>query len=81
MSNVKEDNDNVTFILNIIDIYSRYAYSFPLKKKAEEILKVFEKLKVLPKNIWSDKGNEFYNSKFKAFCKTHSINLYHTYSG
>ena len=82
MSNVKEDNDNVTFLLNIIDIYSRYAYSFPLKtKKAEEILKVFEKLKVLPKNIWSDEGNEFYNSKFKAFCKTHSINLYHTYSG
>ena len=54
MSNIKEDNDNVTFLLNIIDIYSRYAYSFPLKtNKAEEILKV------LPNNIWSDEGNEF----------------------
>jgi hypothetical protein len=82
VSNIKEDNDNVTFLLNIIDIYSRYAYSFPLKsKKASEILNVFKKLKVLPTNIWSDEGNEFYNKDFKKFCKENNINLYHTYSG
>jgi hypothetical protein len=82
MSNISEDNDNVKFLLNIIDIYSRYAYSFPLKsKKASEILNAFKSLKVLPRNIWSDEGNEFYNKEFKAFCKSNNINLYHTFSG
>ena len=79
MSNISEDNDNVKFLLNIIDVYSRYAYSFPLKsKKASEILNVFKSLKILPKHIWSDEGNEFYNKEFKSFCKNNNINLYHT---
>ena len=82
MSNIKEDNDNVTFLLNIIDVYSRYAYSFPLKsKKAIEILRVFKSLKILPKYIWCDMGSEFFNKDFKAFCKSKDITLYHTYSG
>jgi hypothetical protein len=82
MSNISEDNDNVKFLLNIVDIYSRYAYSFPLKsKKGSQILDVFKTLKILPKNIWVDQGSEFYNKDFKKFCKDHDINMYHTYSG
>ena len=67
MSNISEDNDNVKFLLNIIDIYSRYAYSFPLKtKKASEILDAFKTLKVLPRNLWIDQGSEFYNRELEC---------------
>lgn len=81
VSNIKEDNDNVTFLLNIVDIYSRYAYSFPLKsKKPIDVLNAVKSIGVTPKNIWSDQGTEFYNKEFKKFCKDKEINLYHTYS-
>jgi len=81
MSNIKTDNDNITFLLNIVDIYSRYAYSFPLKsKKGSEIVNIFKKLNVLPSNLWADEGGEFFNREFQKFCKDNKINLYHTYS-
>jgi len=81
MSNIKEDNDNITFLLNIVDIYSRYAYSIPLKSKsATSVLNAFKTLKVFPSNIWADEGKEFFNKDFEKFCKEKKINLYHTYS-
>jgi hypothetical protein len=81
VSNLSEDNDNVKFLLNIIDIYSRYAYSFPLKsKKSSEVLRAFKTLDTLPTHIWADQGSEFFNAEFKKFCKDNNIILYHTFS-
>jgi transposase InsO family protein len=75
MSNIKEDNNNVTFLLNIIDVYSRYAYSFPLKsKKPSEILNAIKSIKVTLDNIWSDQGTEFYNKDFKKYCHDNNVN-------
>jgi hypothetical protein len=82
VANIKDDNDGVTFLLIIIDVYSRYAYAFPLKSKTPRaILTVMRTLKELPNNIWTDEGSEFYNKEFAKFCKEHDINHYHTYSG
>ena len=82
VSNIKEDNDNINFMLNIIDIYSRFAYCFPIpNKKAITILNCFKTLSVLPRNIWADEGSEFYNKDFLKFCKDNRINLYSTHSG
>lgn len=51
MSKIKEDNE-VTFLLNIIDVYSRYAYSIPLKsKKSVEILNALKSIEATPDNI------------------------------
>jgi hypothetical protein len=82
VANIKEDNDNVTFLLIIVDVYSRYAYAFPLKSKTPRaILNVMRSMKDLPNNIWTDEGKEFYNKEFAKFCKEHDINHYHTFSG
>ena len=52
MSNIKEDNHDITFLLNIIDIYSRFAWSIPLKnKKASTVLQAFKSIKIFPKNL------------------------------
>jgi len=81
VDNISEDNDNIKFLLNIIDLYSRYAYSFPMtSKKASEVLRIFKTLKPLPTHIWADQGSEFFNAEFKKFCKDNNIILYHTYS-
>jgi hypothetical protein len=33
LSNIKEHNNNVTFVLVVIDVFNRYAYIRPLKSK------------------------------------------------
>jgi hypothetical protein len=33
LSNIKEYNNNVTFVLVVIDVFNRYAYLRPLKSK------------------------------------------------
>ena len=57
-------NNNYKYLLNIVDIYSRYAWSIPIKTKkpSEVALKlkpIFEKLKNNRMTFTVDNGNEF----------------------
>jgi hypothetical protein len=44
LSNIKEYNNNVTFVLVVIDVFNRYAYLRPLKsiKKTTDVLVAFK---------------------------------------
>ena len=82
ISKVKTQNSNYTFILCVIDLFSKYAWAIPLKGKSEKVvLDGFKSIRHFPINLWSDEGTEFYNKSFKKFCKDANINLYHTNSG
>lgn len=82
VSNKETKNKGITFLLTVIDIYSRFAWCYPLKSKsAEDVLAAFKKLPRICKNLWVDEGKEFYNGEFKIYCKKHEINMYHTNSG
>jgi len=72
-------NDDVKFILLIIDIYSRYVWLFPLKnKESKSVLDCFKSFSTLPNNLWTDLGTEFTNKAFKKWCSDNDVNLYHT---
>jgi len=72
-------NDNFKYILLIIDIYSRYIWLFPLlNKESKTVLDCFETFNELPENLWTDRGSEFTNKRFKNWCKANDVNLYHT---
>lgn len=78
------DNRNHKFILFVIDCFSKYVWARALKSKtADEIEKnmasIFEEGRV-PKNLQTDAGKEFYNSKFKKLMQKYKINHYSTYS-
>jgi hypothetical protein len=82
VSTMSKSNKNFTFLLIIVDIYSRYAFVVPLKNKSgDEVLKGFKSIDITPKNLWVDEGKEFYNAEIKKYCKEHNINMYHTYTG
>ena len=63
------------YILMVIDIYSRYGWSAPLKSKTgEEVTRAFRKIVKqagrAPEKLQTDKGREFYNKTFQDFLKS-----------
>ncbi len=85
MGEWKDDNDNFPYMLNVIDVFTRYAWSIPLKdKSAKTVTEAFKSILddngEAPKRLWCDQGKEFYNKTFEALMKKHKIQLYSTYS-
>ena len=61
MQEWEDQNKGYRFILNIVDCFSKYAFSVPLKdKKAETVLNAFKVVCKesgrVPKHIWVDEG-------------------------
>ena len=78
-------NKGFSFLLCVIDIYSKYAGVITLKdKKGTRTTNVFQKIldesnQKLNK-IWVDKGSEFYNKSMKPFLQKIDIEMYLTYN-
>ena len=73
------------FLLCIIDIYSKYAWVFPLKdKKGTAITNAFQKLldesNLKPIKILVEKGSEFYSRSVKTFLQNNVTKMYSTYN-
>ena len=80
MSNISEENDDITFILVLIDAFSRKLWLKPLKSKhAKTVLKAFREVleeSGKPNRIRTDLGTEFKNKFLKDFFKKEGINHY-----
>ena len=64
MQELSSVNKNFNYILTVIDIFSKFAWAIPIKKKtSEEIMRacsiIFRERK--PSKIHTDKGLEFIN--------------------
>ena len=78
-------NKRISFLLCVIDIFSKYAWVVPLKdKKGISIVKAFQIIlkqsNRKPKKIWVDKGSEFYNASFKKWLQDNDIVMYSTHN-
>ena len=76
-----ENNRGYRYILVIIDNFSKYGWTKPLKNKnAQTIKDSFENIlissKRKPNLIESDRGKEFYNNIFQDFLNKNDIKLY-----
>lgn len=79
------ENRGYKYLLTIIDVFSKFVFAEPIKSKTGEnvtsaLAKVFKQSGRAPKNLQTDNGKEFYNSKFKALMKKHNVNHYSTFS-
>ena len=75
MKAFEKDNDGYTFLLMVIDIFSKYGWIVPLKNKkgvnvAKALENIFQERK--PKKLWTDKGAEFYNKDVKKLLDIYS---------
>lgn len=79
------ENRGFKYALVVIDTFSKYAWTVPLKNKTgAEVTKamnsIFDKSGRVPKNCQSDNGKEFYNNHFAALMRKYNINHYSTFS-
>ena len=76
-----KNNRGYRYVLVIIDNFSKYGWTVPLKNKnAQTIKDSFENIlissKRKPNLIESDRGKEFYNNIFQDFLNKNNIKLY-----
>ena len=80
VSNISRFNDNNKFLLTCIDVFSKYAWVVPIKKKgAQEVLAAFKTIFAdgrIPKRLQTDEGNEFMNRTLRAYLEKHKIKIY-----
>ena len=85
MQSYARENKGYRYMLTVIDIFSKYSWAIPVKKKTGEdvtaaMKSVLRESGRVPKNLHTDRGNEFYNKNFQALMTKYGINLYSTYS-
>ena len=75
-----ENDRGYRYVLVIIDNFSEFVWTVPLKKNAQTIKDSFEKIirnsKRKPILIETDRGKEFYNKIFQDFLKKQYKNLF-----
>lgn len=88
MNRFTSENDGYKYMLNVIDTFSKFAWSEPLfNKNGVEVAKAFETIlqraithngHKAPNLLHTDKGREFLNKEFKSVLSKHNIKIYHT---
>ena len=84
MQEWKKQNKGYRYMLNVIDVHSKYAWSIPLKDKTgKTVLDAFKQIVNSsgrkPDHIWVDEGKEFYNKHMDEWIKENNINRYSTH--
>ena len=83
MTKYSRMNKGYKYIFTNIDIFSKYAWSFPLKTKViKEIKPCFQKIfkERKPKYIWGDQESSFFSKEMLDFFKNNNVKIYYTYS-
>ena len=83
MSKYSRINKGYKYIFTNIDIFSKFAWSFPLKTKTiKEIKSCFQKIlkERKPSYIWSDQESVSFSKEMLKFFEDHNIKIYYTNS-
>ena len=83
LPNIKKQNKGYSFILTVIDVFSKVAYATPLKNKTGPSLVagfklILKQAKNKPNKFQTDKGPEFLNKSFQSFLKKLNISFFTT---
>ncbi len=78
-------NKGFKYLLNIIDLFSKYAWSVPIKDKTGRSItdafnKVVKSSGRKPEKLWVDQGTEFYNRVFRGWLTENDIEMYSTHN-
>ena len=81
LRNYADTNDGYSWILHVLDLYSKFCFSFPLKSKSSEgIAEILKKLFLsegAPNKLQTDNGREFSNVTLRGLCESLNIVFAH----
>ena len=85
MQQLKSYNHGFRYILNVIDVFSKFVWSVPIKDKTgKTITNTFQSIvktsKRKPNKLWVDNGSEFYNNVFQKWLVENEIKMYSTFN-
>ena len=87
MSRLKAANDGTTFLLTVIDVFSKRAWCIPLKSKsAASLVAAFRRLlndvnnNNRPTMLQTDKGSEFLNRPLQRLLKEYGVHHFATHN-
>lgn len=84
VSQLKRDNDGFCFLLTVIDVFSKYAWVVPLKRKTQQavteaFISIFKEGRK-PQTLQTDQGTEFLNDNVQKLLKKEGIHFFTTYN-
>ena len=85
VQNLSRYNKGYKYLLTCIDVFSKYAWTVPLKTKTgQELVKAFQTILSSgrkPNKLQTDQGKEFVNEHFQKFLRDKNIHFFTTNSG
>ena len=75
MQAYSKDNNGIKYLLTVIDIFSKFVWIIPLKRKTgQEVANAFSSIlkEGRPSKMWVDKGREFYNKDVQKLVELYS---------
>ena len=80
VAHLSEQNDGHRYLLTVIDVFSKYAWAIPLKRKdAKSVSDAFDKIFAggrKPLKLQTDKGKEFINAPLQKKLKDEGVQFY-----
>lgn len=78
VKNIKRSNDNVSYLLLLIDVFSRRVWLYPMVNKSagltrEKLQAWIGSLRQRPKQLMTDAGKEFCNAPVRNLLRAHDI--------
>ena len=85
MESLPSKNENVKYLLCVIDIFTKHAWVKPLKyKKSKTVLNAFMEIvnesNCKPNKLWVDQGRHFYNKLMQEWLGNIGILMYSTHN-
>jgi len=84
LNDVKQYNNDIRYILVVMDVKSRYVWAKQMKDKTAKLTnkmfkELFKEVGAKPKYLWCDQGKEFYNKDVEKLLSENNIQIYSTF--
>ena len=84
-NNLKVTTMDLGIVLNVIDVFSKFVLSVPIKDKTGKTItntyqSIVKTSNRKPKKLWGDNGSESYNNVFKKWLVQNEIKMYCTFN-
>ena len=83
LTKLKDDNEGITFLLTVIDVFSKVAWCVPMKNKSAASLVAALQTTFVdnwPKTLQTDQGVEFLNKSVQALLQDYDIHHFSTHN-